>query len=156
MKSLVPVLLISSALLAGCSAADVAAPARGPSAVASTEPTTAPTAEPSSANLCEAWSDLTTSITDLRSINIVSGGVGAVQTAVNNIQAKLDAFQASARTEFGPQVTAMRTALTTTGDAAQAAVASPGAATVLPVVTGIASVVTAYNGLKTAVSSRCS
>jgi hypothetical protein len=152
MKSLVPVLLISSALLAGCSAADVASPARAPSAAASVTPSPLPSA----GNLCEAWDGLRTSITDLRSINIVSGGVAAVQTAVNNIQTQLDAFQSVARTEFGPQVTDLRSALSTVSDAVKNAAASPGPATILPVVTGIAGVVSAYNGLKDAVSSRCS
>ncbi len=152
-KSLVPVLLISSALLAGCSAAEVAAPPRGAVAVKSSAPAPAPS---SSANLCESWSQLTASVSSLKSINVVSGGVASVQTAVSNITKNLDAFQAAAKGQFGPQVTNMKAALSTAQTAVQNAAANPSVSALLPLVTAVAGVGTAYNEMKSAVASRCS
>jgi hypothetical protein len=141
----VPVLLI--AVLAGCSSTSAVSSSSTPSAP--------PPVASSSGDLCASWSALKTSVSDLQKVNVVSGGSSAIQTALQNVQSKFDAFQSTARNDFAPQTTQMKDALVTLQSAVQALTASPGVGTIGGVVAAVTGVISAFNALQTAVSSRC-
>jgi ABC-type glycerol-3-phosphate transport system substrate-binding protein len=144
----VPALLIAAALLAGCSSGAGSAP---------TTPTTAGTSPSASstAAVCVAAADLKTAIGGLASINVASGGLSSVQQALDNVKTKLDAFQAAARSDFGPQATQLRTALSNLQTALATATTSPNVSTMASVATSVGDVISSYNSLKIAVATRC-
>lgn len=137
-------------VLAACSSNSTSSstPAPAPQASASASAS-------ASTDLCTAWSDLKTSVANLKKIDVVSGGTNAIQTAMQDVQAKFDTFHAAARTDFGPQATAMSDALSTAQTALQNAAASPGIGTIGALATSVSGVISAFNSLQTAVSSRC-
>jgi hypothetical protein len=92
---------------------------------------------------------------DLQKINVVTGGTSSIQTALQTVQTKFDAFQATARDQFGPQTTQMRDALSALQSSVQAMTATPGITTIGSVVSSVTSVISAFNGLQSAVSTRC-
>ncbi len=149
-------MLIAIAALAGCSSTGTtsSSPSPTPSPTTSSAAPPAGTASPS-ADLCTTWDDLTTAVTDLQKINVVSGGVSAVQNALQNVQDKFDTFASTARSQFSPQVNQMRDALRTLRSAVNEASASPGATTIASVVSAAGEVGTAFNALHDAVKSRC-
>jgi hypothetical protein len=148
--------VLSVGLLGGCAAttSTTATPARAvmPSGMASGMPSGGGSA--ASADMCAASANLKASVNDLKSLDM-SGGLPAVQTKVQAIQTNLDAFQTAAKSEFAPQVAALRSALTDLQTALQAVVASPSAAAIAGLVPQVSAVVAAWNALQQAVSSRC-
>ena len=142
----VPTLIVAAAL-AGCSST---------TPVSSSSPSAPPPASASaSGDLCASWNDLKTSISDLQKIDVVAGGTNAVQTALQEVQTKFDAFHNAARDQFSPQIQQMSDALSTLQKAVQAMVASPGITTIGSAATAVNAVVAAFTALQTAVSTRC-
>jgi hypothetical protein len=141
-RALIPAaVLIVSGLAAGCTSA-------------SAEATASASANPPA--YCAATAELKTSVQALRSVDVINGGISAVQTAVSMIQSELSAFQTAAKAQFGPDVTALRTSLANLQSVlTTAAGGQVNASTLVSVVGDVSGVVSAYSTLQTAVSSRC-
>ena len=86
---------------------------------------------------------------------MLSGGLSGIQTKVTTVQTNLTAFQQSARGQFGPQVSAMRGALSALKSGVSAAVANPGVSTIAAVAKDVAAVVSTYKALATAIKTSC-
>ncbi len=114
-----------------------------------------PVSASASGDLCASWNDLKTAISDLQKIDVVSGGTNAIQTALQDVQNKFDAFHNAARDQFSPQIQQMSDALSRLQQAVQAMAASPGISTIGSAVTAVSGVVTAFTALRSAVSTRC-
>jgi hypothetical protein len=136
--------LIVAGPVAGCAAAGAATPARVVANPAASAPA-----------YCASADKLKQSISALRSVDVVHGGLGAVQTSVTTIQANLSDFQAAATSEFGPDVTALRTSLSNLQTALTTAGGNVNASTLLTVVGDVSSVVNSYTTLQKTVKSRC-
>ncbi|HKD98061.1 MAG TPA: hypothetical protein VKB69_10715 [Micromonosporaceae bacterium] len=146
----VPALMIAVALAAGCSSGSNSSP----STPATPPSTPSPTATATGA-VCAAASDLKTAVNRLASINVASGGLSSVQAALADVSAKLDAFQAAAHNDFGPQVSAMRNALSKLRTALASASGSPSVSTIAGVATSVGDVVASYNSLRASVATVC-
>lgn len=137
-----PALLIIAGLT-GCASATTTTPVRA--AASSSAPA-----------YCASAEKLKDSIKALGSVDVVHGGLSAVQSAVTTISKNLDDFQAAARSDFGPDVTALRTSLGNLQTALSSVVGGKAdASTLITVVGDISSVVNNYNTLQKAVSARC-
>jgi hypothetical protein len=144
-----PALIVAAGLAACSSTAPV-------SSSAPTSPSAPPPVSASaSGDLCATWNDLKTSVSDLQKIDVVSGGTNAIQSALQNVQTKFDAFHNAARDQFAPQIKQMSDALSNLQRAVQAMAASPGVSTIGSAVTAASGVVAAFTALQGAVSTRC-
>ena len=114
------------------------------SPAATVAPTTTTTTTTTTAAVCAARDALTSSIADLKNVDIVKNGVSALQTALSAVTDNLKAVASSASQELQPEVKALQdslaqlaTAITDVGSsgvsgvtqAAQAAVSSAGTLT---------------------------
>jgi hypothetical protein len=144
--------VLSLGLLAGCAATTTTA-TQAP-AMRTGAPSAPGGAASASDDVCAASANLKASVSDLTTLTM-SDGLPGVQTKVQAIQTNLDAFQAAAKSEYGPQVAALRSALTNLQSALGALGASPGMAALAGVVPQVTAVITAWNGLQQAVSTRC-
>ena len=148
-RTVLPALaLIVTGLVAGCSSTNTAT-GPSPSSAAS------PSASASKPAFCAASDQLQTSIKDLRSLNVITGGVSAVQTAITKIQTNLDAFQTAAKDQFGPQIADLRTSLSNVQKAVSAAASNVSVSTLTAIATSIPGVVTSYTTLQKAITSQC-
>jgi hypothetical protein len=149
LRTVLPALaLIVTALVAGCSSTDTASSSSPSSAVSPSTGSTAPA-------FCASATQLQTSIKDLRSINVITGGVSAVQTAITKIQTNLDAFQSAAKDQFGPQIAELRTSLSTVQKAVSAAASNVSVSTLTGIATSIPGVVSSYSTLQKAITTQC-
>ncbi len=82
-----------------------------------------------------------------------SAGLAGVQSTIDNIQASVNEFAAASQSQFGPQVSQLKTELAKLQAAATAASASP--STIGTIATAATGVVSAYTALKDAISNRC-
>jgi hypothetical protein len=164
-RALPAVLVFLGLLISGCSTAatvqsNPSAPAY-PSGAASapvSEPASAPTSTgptASATELCADAATLKSSISDLASVNVLSGGLSGIQTKVTTIQTNLTALQQSAQGQFGPEISAMRGAVSTLRSGVSAATANPGISTIAAVAKDVAAVVSTYKALDTAVRTTC-
>lgn len=145
-------MLLLAGLVGGCASTKTEA-GSSPSASSVSGPP-APSASGSAA-FCPAADDLKTSVSDLRNINVVSGGVAAIQQAIAKIQTNLNAFQAAAQSQFGPEITQLRTSLSGVQTALQSAKGNLNISSITAIATSVAGVVGSYNTLHSAISSRC-
>jgi uncharacterized lipoprotein NlpE involved in copper resistance len=141
----------SACTSAGTGTGTGAAVATGASPSSGVATSTAASPEP----YCTAADNLKTSVGDLRKINIVGGGLAAVQQAVTNIQTNLTAFETASKSQFGTQVTELRSSLSGVQNALQAAKANTNISTLGGVVASVTGVVSSYTALQNAISSRC-
>lgn len=147
-RTVLPALaLIATGLVAGCASTNTAA--GSPSTTASPSVTSTKPA------FCAASDQLQTSIKDLKSLNVITGGVSAVQTAITKIQTNLNAFQTAAKDQFGTEITALRESLATTQKAVSAAASNVNVSTLTAVATSIPGVLTSYSALQKAVTTKC-
>jgi hypothetical protein len=149
--------LIFGGLVAGCASTGASAPAVAGGVTASTS---APAGVTASAGAppayCASAARLKTSVLALSSVDILRGGLGAVQNEISTIQTNLGDFQTAAKSQFGPGVAALRTALTNLQTALSSAVSGNiSASTLVSVVGDVSTVVESYTTLQTAVSARC-
>jgi hypothetical protein len=145
-RTVLPALaLIATGLVAGCSSTDAVSGSSAPS----------PSAAASTPAYCAAASQLQTSIKDLRSLNVITGGVSAVQAAVTKIQTNLNAFQTAAKDQFGPEITQLRTSLSTVQKAVSAAASNVNVSTLTAIATSIPAVLSSYSALQKAITSHC-
>ena len=154
-RPLLVALAFAAALVAGCSSSgNNPAPTPAPGAsTAATSPGSggASTGTPA---YCDAANKLKASVGALGSLS-VSSSLTDVQTAIDNIQTSLTEFQTAAKSQFGPQVQQMRTALNNVTAAIRAAGASPNSSSITAIGSSAASVVAAYTALQQAIGSRC-
>ena len=154
-RPLLVALAFTAALVVGCSSSGnnpSPTPAPGASTAA-----TSPGSGGASTGVppyCDAANKLKASVGALGSLS-VSSSLTDVQTAIDNIQTSLSGFQAAAKTQFGPQIQQMRTALNNVTAAIRAAGSSPSSSSITAIGSSAASVVAAYTALQQAIGSRC-
>jgi hypothetical protein len=160
-RAMVAALALVGALIAGCSnGTSTPTPTPTPTPGATTAPTSPGAggggggASSGTPAYCAAANKLKASVGALGSLSVSSGLTG-VQTAIDNIQASLTEFQTAARSQFGPQIQQMQTALSDVKSAIRAASASPSTSSVTAIGTAAAAVVAAYSTLQKEISSRC-
>jgi hypothetical protein len=155
-RAMMAALALIGALVAGCSNG-TSTPTPTPTPGATTAPTSPAGGGGASSGTpayCAAANKLKASVGALGSLSVSSGLTG-VQTAIDNIQASLTEFQTAARSQFGPQIQQMRTALSDVKSAIRAASASPSTSSATAIGTAAAAVVAAYTALQKEISSRC-
>jgi hypothetical protein len=151
-------LVVLAALLAGCSGVTSATQSRGAESAATPTPSVPASLPPSSPGepaYCAPMRQLEADVRALGSPSVVAGGLSAVQQGVDKILADLNAVQAAAQADFGPQATNLRTSLTSLKTALQNVQSDLSTDTVSAVVTAAASVVASYGALRDAVANRC-
>jgi hypothetical protein len=104
---------------------------------------------------CADAAKLKTSINDLRSVNVLAGGLSGVATKVQAVQTNLDTLKKDSQGQFSNQVAALKGTLSTLKSSVDTARANPGVANVSAVAKDIAAVVSTYKALDTAVTTAC-
>ncbi|HEY3186441.1 MAG TPA: hypothetical protein VGJ70_03130 [Solirubrobacteraceae bacterium] len=104
---------------------------------------------------CDDRDNLEQSVNGLKDINLSEDGVKSVQTQVQKIETDARAFTQSAKSEFQPQSTALKSSLSALGTAVGEAVSSPSAQSLATVADDISKVGTAFNDLADATSQKC-
>jgi len=153
-RSIIPVVALGVCALAGCSNNTPKPPGTSSSPTPmSPSPTTASPTGTSGAlpAYCEPYAKIKASIEALNP----NSGVAGIQTALSNIQTNLNEFAAAAHSQFGPQVTQLRSALDNLKKAVQAAAASPNPANISAATTAASGVASAYTALQQAVGNHC-
>jgi hypothetical protein len=141
------------AAIAGCtSSGGVGGSSPLPSAPTSAQGSPQPSG--SADAVCAAADQLKASIQSLTTLNS-SSDLTQLQTTINNIETSLNNFASTAQSEFGPQTTALKTAVSNLKAAINAAGPNPGSSQVNAITTAAAGVVSAYTSLQQAVSARC-
>jgi len=158
LRSIIPVVALGVCALAGCSNNTPKPPGTSSSPTATQSPSP-PTASPTGTSgalpaYCESYAKLKASIQALTQLSPNSGITG-IQTALNNIQTNLNEFTAAAHSQFGPQVTQLRSALDNLKKAVQVASATPNSANISAAATAAGGVVSGYTALQTAIGNRC-
>jgi hypothetical protein len=105
--------------------------------------------------VCSDASALKTSVENLKSVPISKSGLTTLGNDVSTIQKQLNTLQSSAKSQFGPQISALRESLATLRPAVAAATAGPSVSTLAAVATGTAKVVQSANSLQSAVKNTC-
>jgi uncharacterized protein YukE len=141
--------VLVAVLGAGCTsmANDTSTPSGSPSVL--------PTMTGTAPAYCAAADKLKTSLTELRSVDVVSGGLPAIQAALTKVQNDLTELQKAAKSDFGPEVTQMRTALTTLQTALRNAASDLNTTTITTVAAAVGGVISAYTALEQSVTRSC-
>jgi len=155
-KPLLTALALAATLIAGCSSNGTSTPTPTPTPGATTAPTSPGGSGGASGRpaYCDAANKLRASVGALGSLS-VNSSLTDVQTAIAKIQTSLTEFQAAAKSQFGPEVQQMRTALNNVTAAIRAAGASPSSSSITAIGSSAAAVVAAYTALQNAIGSRC-
>jgi hypothetical protein len=101
----------------------------------------------SDTKLCDSISSLHTSLQDLKKVDLAKNGTSGLQSAIDDVQKNVTATTKAAKSEFGPQVDALETAVKSLGDALRNVVANG----VAPVRNGLESVQSAGQKLQQSV-----
>jgi hypothetical protein len=96
--------------------------------------------------LCQDAQNLKDSVQGLTQVDLQSGGVDAVTSALDKVDSAISALGTEASNTFGPQVDAIRTQLTALGDAVQQVQGGDPVTSVAPAVAA------SLSALKTALS----
>jgi hypothetical protein len=152
--------LLTVGLMAGCASSSPAATsgaaptpaASAPAATTSAAPSPSPGSPPA---YCAEAGQLEASLRALASTDVIGGGLDAVKAGLTKVEADLAAFAAAAQAQFGPQVTALRNALTGMLAALRAAQADLNSSTVTAVLVAGASVASAYGALRDTIAKGC-
>jgi hypothetical protein len=104
---------------------------------------------------CEDRAALEQSLTDLGNVDVRTQGVEALEARLKEVQSDANALARSAQDEFGPEASALKSAVATLEAAVQRAIAAPSAQSVSDVAAGVSSVTAAFGRLSDAVSSHC-
>jgi hypothetical protein len=153
---------IALALGAACSSSNAGSAVPSPQPIPGTSAASSPGAAPSSSpsftsgapSYCAAYANLAASVKALSELNATSGFTG-VQNALMGVSTALDTFQAEAKSNFGPQVSAFRSSLTKAQAALKTAIASPSTSNLTSLGTSLAAVLSSYSMLQAVVSERC-
>ena len=126
--------VVAAAILAGCGSSDSSS---GKPAV------------------CSSVSDLKTSVTDLKNVNIRTNGISAVGDQLSKIEQQLKTVKADAAGQYSSQTDALSKALTGLSSSVSTAKDNLNGGTLHAVASSAGTVVTAGNNLISAVSSTC-
>jgi hypothetical protein len=106
----------------------------------------------SKSQICKDSEALKSSLSDLKKVDVTKNGTSALTSAVQTVQTDAAALATQAKSEFGPQVTALNVALTTLSSTIDQAKGG-GAAALPPVVAAAGAVQTAGQTLVSQVDS---
>lgn len=104
---------------------------------------------------CQDVDALQQSLNALTDIKIQAGALSDIQAKLTQVQQDAQALKASAKSEFAPQTTALKDALSKLSTDAKQTAASPSAAAVGAVVDDVQQVGTAFGDLQSAVKGKC-
>ncbi len=118
----------------------------------SSNSSTSPSASPT-VDVCASLKTLETSVDTLLAVQPLQVGAQGVKAALTQVQTDLDAAAATASTQFGPQVDALKQSVTAVSDTLKNSSGQSIATVASQLATELPAVKTAWDDLKTAVSS---
>jgi hypothetical protein len=104
---------------------------------------------------CADRSNLQQSVSDLKGVDVVSGGLGAVQSQLAKIDANTKALVASAKADFPQQTSAISSSVAALNASAKSLGSSPSATGAVSVAQDVSSVVTAFQSFSDATKDKC-
>jgi hypothetical protein len=104
---------------------------------------------------CQDRQDLKSSIDKLKDVDLRSDGVSAARAQLKNVEASATTLVGSAKKEFEPQATALKSAVSTLETVIDTAISTPSTQSAATVVAGITGVQGAFQSLSNAVSDSC-
>jgi hypothetical protein len=104
---------------------------------------------------CSDRSDLQQSVSELKDVDIASGGLGAIQSQLSKVNSSARALVASAKADFPDQTAAISSSVAALDASAKALGSGPTAQGVVTVGRNVASVVTAFQGFADATKDKC-
>jgi capsule polysaccharide export protein KpsE/RkpR len=104
---------------------------------------------------CTDKTNLQNSINQLKNVDVSSQGLSTLQNQLKNVENSAKALAASAKNEFGPQVDALKTSLSSLGSAVQTAASAPSAQSLSTVAAGVSDVQATFKTLANAVDKNC-
>jgi len=145
---------ISTRILLPCLAGGLAlsALAAGCSSSSSTSSGSTSSSKPA---YCSGGQQLKTSVQGLGKVNVTSGGMNSVQTALKNVDTSAQKFDNEAKGAFSSQTTALRNALSGLQSDLKSLHGTPSTGTLQALVSQGAKVETAAAGLQSAWSAKC-
>lgn len=142
----------SARILAACLAGGLALLALTAGCSSSSSTSSASSGKPS---YCAGGQQLKTSVQDLGKVNVASGGMSSVQTALRNVDATAQKFDSEAKGAFSSQTTALRNALSGLQSDLKSLHGTPSTAMLQSLVAQGAKVKTAAANLQSAWSAKC-
>ncbi len=104
---------------------------------------------------CSAATNLKTSVTNLEHVNVVKNGLGALQTALSNVQTNATTFASDAKSAFPSQTTALENSLSGLETAIKSAKGQPPLTAASVVGSAVTQVKNAASSLQSAASGKC-
>jgi hypothetical protein len=104
---------------------------------------------------CADRSALEQSVSDLKNVDLASGGLSAVQTQLSKVDADAKALAGSAKADFPQQTSAISSSVSALDTSVKSLGSSPSAQDLLGLGQGIAGVVTASKGFSDATAGKC-
>lgn len=104
---------------------------------------------------CADRTALRQSLADLGDVDVRADGVDALTTQLRTVERDATALVGSARDEFAPEASALRSAIARVERSAQQAIADPSAQSVSAVAADASDLASAFGELSDAVAARC-
>jgi hypothetical protein len=104
---------------------------------------------------CDDRGNLQQSVSDLKGVNVASGGVDAIQTQLATVDSNAQALVASAKSDFPQQTAAISASVDALDSSAKGLGAAPSAAGLVSVGQDVSGVVTAFQGFSDATEDKC-
>ena len=104
---------------------------------------------------CDDRAALEQSLRDLGDVNVAADGLNALTAQLRQVQRDANALVSSAREQFGPEASALRSSIARLETSARAAVDDPSPERVSDVATDASNVAAAFGELSDAVSGSC-
>ena len=104
---------------------------------------------------CSNVSDLQQSVDDLKNVQLESGALSSLQTAIQEVQSDADAVVSSAREDFPNETSALRSSVSSLSTTIEELPSSPTAQQLAALAPEINGVVTAAKDLDSATNSEC-
>jgi hypothetical protein len=130
----------------------------GSVAVAATSAALLPACGSSSSNkpaYCADRSNLQQSVSDLKGVDVASGGLAAIQSQLAKIDANTKALVASAKADFPQQTSAISSSVAALDASAKSLGSAPSATGAVSAAKDVSSVVTAFQGFSDATKDKC-